>query len=70
MKNVILNVTGMKCEGCARNVESALKEVSGVRRAEVTLEEESARLVLDDQVRERDLVEAVERAGYGASPEE
>lgn len=66
MKDLTLEVTGMKCDGCARNVEAALKEVAGVRRAEVTLDEERARLAVEDSVDEPDLVRAVDRAGYQA----
>ena len=64
MKNVTLNVTGMTCEGCATTVSTALKRVDGVRRADVSLDAEEANLVLDDEVREQDLVAAVTRAGY------
>lgn len=67
MKELTLAVSGMACEGCARNVEAALRGVDGVRRAEVSLEEGEARLVLEEDVAHRDLVEAVARAGYGAS---
>ncbi len=67
MKNVTLNVQGMTCEGCASTVAAALKRVEGVRRADVLLEDEEAKLLLEDDVREEDLFAAVERAGYGAS---
>lgn len=66
MKNVTIEVSGMMCEGCANSVESALKGVSGVKRADVSLEEERARLSVDDEVAEPDLVTAVEDAGYEA----
>ncbi len=67
MKNLTLNVKGMTCEGCARTVGNALKRVEGVRRADVLLQDEEAKLLLEDEVREEDLFSAVERAGYGAS---
>lgn len=66
MKNVTIEVSGMMCEGCANSVENALKGVSGVKRADVSLEEKRARLSVDDEVAEPDLVTAVENAGYGA----
>lgn len=69
MKDLSLEVSGMKCEGCAASVASALQGVAGVRRADVSLEESKARLVLEDDVRDEDLVRAVEKAGYGASAE-
>lgn len=69
MKDLSLEVSGMKCAGCAGSVASALQGVPGVRRADVSLEESKARLVVEDDVRNEDLVRAVEKAGYGASAE-
>lgn len=66
MKRLALEVTGMKCEGCANAVGAALSRVDGVRRSDVSLEEKRADLVLDDEVEEDVLVRAVEEAGYGA----
>lgn len=68
MKKLTLEVTGMKCEGCANAVDAALDRVDGVRRADVSLEGSRAELILDDEASEADLVAAVEEAGFGASP--
>lgn len=67
MKNVELEVSGMGCEGCANAVRGALESVDGVRRAEVSLEGESARALVDEEIDEGALIAAVEAAGYGAS---
>lgn len=67
MKKLTLAVDGMKCEGCANAVDSALSGVGGVRRTDVSHEEGRAELVLDDEVSPEDLVAAVEDAGYSAS---
>lgn len=67
MKNVTLNVTGMKCDGCASNVQRALSGVQGVRRADVSLEEARADLLTEDAVGVEDLVTAVKNAGYDAA---
>lgn len=66
MRKLTLEVTGMKCGGCANAVRSALDRVEGVRRVEVSLDDARAELVLEDGVWEEDLVAAVEGAGYGA----
>lgn len=68
MKKLTLEVTGMKCEGCANAVDAALERMEGVRRVEVTLDDGRAELVADDGLAADDLVAAVEEAGYGASP--
>lgn len=67
MKNVELEVSGMGCEGCANAVRGALESMDGVRRAEVSLEGESARALVDEEIDEGALIAAVEAAGYGAS---
>lgn len=68
MKRLTLEVTGMKCGGCANAVASALSGVEGVRRVEVSLDDGRAELVADDGLAAGDLVAAVEEAGYDASP--
>lgn len=66
MQTVELTVKGMKCEGCAETVQSALSGTRGVRRADVSLESSEARITAEDDVEVADLVEAVEEAGYTA----
>ena len=67
MKEITLDVSGMSCEGCASAVRKALERLEGVRRADVSLEEGTARVLADDPVGDDALVEGVEAAGYGAS---
>jgi copper chaperone CopZ len=67
MKKLALEVTGMKCEGCARAVDAALSRVEGVRRVDVSLADGRAEVVGDDALGDDALVAAVEEAGYGAS---
>lgn len=59
----MLAVSGMTCSHCAESVHSALAEVGGVRRVEVNLERGIAQ-VEGTNVREDELREAVEGAGY------
>ncbi len=69
MKKITLSIAGMSCQGCANTVKGALAGVEGVRRADVSLEQEQARLVLEDAGSVDDLVSAVQGAGYEASLE-
>jgi Cu+-exporting ATPase len=63
-----LKITGMTCASCVQRVERALKRVSGVTEASVNLPLETAQVsVSGDQVDPKVLVQAVEKAGYGAS---
>lgn len=68
MRKLTLEVTGMKCEGCAGAVDAALGRVEGVRRVDVSLEDGRADVVGDDALAADDLVAAVEAAGYDAAP--
>ncbi len=58
------NVTGMTCAACSARVESAVKKVNGVTRCEVNLLTNSMKVEGGD---EREIISAVEKAGYGAS---
>jgi Cd2+/Zn2+-exporting ATPase len=66
MKTVTLQIDGMTCAGCARNVEQALRGVPGVRAASVNAALRIAKIKLDDSTREHDLLRAVHAAGYKA----
>jgi len=62
-----LRITGMTCNGCVRHVDKALRAVPGVSAVEVSLPEQSAKIVHDDSAGLPALVAAVETAGYEAS---
>ncbi len=61
-----LPITGMTCAMCQKNVARALNKAEGVINATVNLASEKASVTyLPGVVRRRDLVAAVQRAGYG-----
>lgn len=65
-----LGLSGMYCAACAITIESALKQVPGVRDVQVQGATQRARLVLDPgKVRLSQLVAAVQSVGYGAWPD-
>lgn len=64
-KEIVLNIEGMHCPMCAKHVTEALRETSGVKKAEVRLEENTARVVYDDaQTNLEQISAAVAEAGY------
>jgi Cu+-exporting ATPase len=66
---VSLDVTGMTCASCVARVERALKKVPGVRDAAVNLATERATVQYDPmQAGITEMLAAVDKAGYGASP--
>jgi mercuric reductase len=66
MKTIRLEISGMTCEHCARTVERAMESVPGARRATASYSAGRAEAEVEDAVSGRDLIGAVERAGYGA----
>jgi copper ion binding protein len=65
-QQIQLPVTGMTCASCVNRVEKALKKVPGVSAASVNLSNEQAAVSFNPaQVAPSQLLEAVERAGYG-----
>ncbi len=63
--SIDLPITGMTCAMCQKNVARALSKAEGVLNATVNLASEKATVTyLPGVVRRRDLIEAVERAGY------
>ncbi len=67
MSAVILRVSDMKCEGCVKSVTEALTGVDGVRSADVSLANGTARVEYADELNAADLLDAVRSAGYEAA---
>ena len=61
-------VTGMSCAACSSAVEKAVSKVAGVDSCSVNLLTNSMKVEGDAQTRE--IIRAVEKAGYGASLKE
>jgi P-type Cu+ transporter len=65
---ITLPITGMTCANCSAAVERSLKKVSGVQSASVNLSSERATVEFDQQISKLiDLIERVQRAGYGVA---
>ncbi|ABG86346.1 heavy metal binding protein [Clostridium perfringens SM101] len=60
MSKLILEIDGMSCSNCVRHVEAALLDVDGVDFLEV----EVGRAVVDTEVDEDTLRDALEEVGY------
>lgn len=71
MAKCTLNITGMTCAACARAVERSVGKIDGVESANVNLATEKLSVEYDeDKVDISRIIEAVEKAGYGAEEEE
>lgn len=67
MSRIALDISGMTCAACSARVAKALSRVDGVADAEVNLALERANIELTGEVTAGKLIEAVEKAGYGAT---
>jgi copper chaperone len=64
MERQTISVTGMSCNGCEQNVESALQNLDGVSRVDADHEANTVDLVLEDGISDDDVNAAIEQAGY------
>ncbi len=67
MESKILNITGMSCAACVRNVEQTIQKTQGVDKASVNFATEKLQVSFDpDKVSVDELIEKIEKKGYGA----
>lgn len=64
-----LQITGMTCEHCSESVSDALNRLQGVQ-AKVLLEEARAVVSAEESVSRAEIVNAVERSGFGVLAQE
>ncbi|APX95423.1 heavy metal translocating P-type ATPase [Natronorubrum daqingense] len=62
------SVPGMDCASCASKVENALEATDGVREIETRPTSGRVTVSVDDEVPVETVTDAIERAGYDASP--
>ena len=71
MKKERFAITGMTCSACSARVEKAVTKLAGTDKVSVNLLTNSMQLLYDEgQVNPAQIIEAVEKAGYGASLQE
>ncbi len=63
MNTTELKIEGMSCQHCVMRVKKAVDQLPGVNAADVGVG--TAKISYDEtKIKEKDLVEAVEKAGY------
>jgi P-type Cu2+ transporter len=66
-ENVKFKVTGMSCASCVSHVEKAVNKIDGVKSVSVSLLTNSMLVSYDEKVSAKDIIHAVDKAGYHAS---
>ena len=59
MKEVILKVEGMKCEGCERRIQNALMDIDGVDKVVASYMDKDVKIILSKDVDVNLLKEAI-----------
>ena len=59
-----LSIEGMRCMHCVKHTEEALKSVKGVKKVNVSLENKTAIVEINDKVSSDSLIKAVEDLGF------
>ncbi len=68
-EEVVLNINGMHCGGCAGKVKAALSACKGVTEVQVSFEDSKASVRVEDGTDTDVLVEAVKKLGYKVTEE-
>ena len=63
-KSTSIRVKGMMCGHCEARVKTALEEVSGIEEARPDHESGIVKLVMNAEVSESEIKDAIEKAGY------
>ncbi len=70
LKRVELAITGMSCAMCAKNIDQGLKDLPGIKEAQVNLATEKLSLQFDpSKLSLKQIISRIEELGYGVKTE-
>ena len=64
MKELVLNVDGMMCEGCENRVKNVLSQIDGVESVVASHKEKIVKVTLSHDLDENVIKERIEDIGY------
>lgn len=67
MKNIELNVEGMKCEGCVNRIKNALSTIEGINSFDLSLDDKKLTLSLKKEKTLDEVIKKIEVLGFGIS---
>lgn len=59
-----IKIDGMKCSGCANRVNNALKEIKGIKKVNVNLEEKYADIVYKKDIDNETITNVIAELGF------
>ncbi|MCR5461564.1 MAG: heavy-metal-associated domain-containing protein [bacterium] len=57
-------ISGMKCEGCCNRVKNALKDIKGVKKVDVSLEEKKATITYKKELSDELIKATITNLGF------
>lgn len=67
MNQLVLQVDGMKCGGCAARLQKTLEAVDGIAWAQVNLPLQQVALAFDTRTNEEALRDVIAKAGFATA---
>lgn len=64
MKETILKVEGMMCNGCENRVQNTLKNIEGVEEVTASFMNKTVKIVSNENVSEQEVKEKIQDLGY------
>lgn len=70
MQEIVLNIEGMKCEGCSSRLTKLLENIDGITSVNVSLEDKRAELEIDEnEISIEEIKDEISEAGFEATEE-
>ncbi len=64
MKETILKVEGMMCNGCENRVQNTLKNIEGVEEVTASFMNKTVKIISNENVSEQEVKEKIQDLGY------
>ena len=64
MKEIILNVKGMMCEGCENRIKNVVKNIDGVEEVVADHNTGKVTITLSKDIEKENIAEAIDDIGY------
>lgn len=65
MKNIELNIEGMRCEGCVNRIKNALSTIKGIDSFDLSLEDKKLTLSLKKEKIIDEVIKKIKTLGFG-----
>ena len=64
MKELVINVEGMHCEGCENRIKNAIKEIDGIEEVNANHETGIVNVIVKKSVNEKERKDTIEDIGF------